>query len=140
MDTGTTLLNIAGVYQQTRQYSKALPFYIRAICILKELLGVKHSFVAVTIADIALLNSNLKYYEDAIEIFNLALELYDIVFGRDHPSTARVLMNIGKFYQDELGEFVKAKEYLEEAFRINELLFGKDDERTIESLNRLNLQ
>jgi len=118
VDIGTCSLNIAGIYQQKSDYIQAYTYYIQALNILKDNLGYIHPHIAVIVSDIALLNVKLGYYEEAESTFDLALEMYDKIQGREHPSTANVLSNMGYYYRDK-SNLEKSKQYFEECHRIN---------------------
>jgi len=136
VDIGTCSLNIAGIYQQKSDFLQAYKYYIQALNILKDNLGYFHPHVAVIVSDISLLNVKLGFYEEAEGTFELALEMYDKIQGRDHPSTANVLSNMGFYYRDR-GNVEKSKQNFEECYRINLTLYGKDDKRTLESEQNL---
>jgi len=93
------------------------------------MIGINHQHVAVTISDIALLNVMMGYHSEAEEIFELALLMYDKINGRNHPSTAKVLSNMGNFYND-IGKSDKANIYFEQHYKVCVILYGPEDERT----------
>jgi len=86
--------------------------------------------------DIGLLHNNKGDYDIALEYYQKALEIYEKVFGTEHPDTAKSYNYIGLLYNNQ-GNYDKALEYYMKALEIREKLFGTGYFDTATSYNNI---
>jgi len=133
LEVATVEINIASLYQQFDKNKQALLHYVTALQIYFSTLGYNHTHVSVLLSDISLLLTSLSLSSMAQDTYNLVLDLNLILYGRQHPSTAKSYLNFGN-YLKKLNSVDLAKTYLQEAYSIFKTLYGEQDKKTIESL------
>ena len=64
-------------------------------------------------------------YNQAKELYDKTLTVYQKIFGEDHAAVATSYNNLASLYES-LGEYNQAKELQEKALMIYEKIFGED--------------
>jgi len=93
------------------QGSKAEPLYIRALEILRSILGQYHADIALTLNDMAVLYFSLRNFGKAEDTYLLAIDNYTHVFGPKHPETLKACRNLISLYE-KIGKSDKASDLL----------------------------
>ena len=75
-------------------------------------------------------------HTEALEYYNKALEIFEKVYGEEHPSTATSYNNIGYVY-DDLGNHTKALEYYSKDLAICKKVYGENHPDTATSYNNI---
>ncbi|MGD1702095.1 CHAT domain-containing protein [Dapis sp. BLCC M229] len=127
---GSTLYNIATIYQQLHQYQKALEHYQQALEIRQQLGDTDK--IAATLHSIGTVYSQLSEYSQALESLNQALKMRREI--DDTTAISRTLNEIGVIY-DRQGKYAKAIEFYEEALEMRK----KDKVNLIAILSNLGL-
>ncbi len=127
---GSTLYNIATIYQKLHQYQKALDHYQQALEIRQQLGDTEQ--IATTLHSIGTVYSQLSEYSRALESLNQALKMRREI--DDTTAISRTLNEIGVIY-DRQGKYGKAIEFYEEALEMRK----KDKVNLIAILSNLGL-
>jgi len=106
------------------------------LIILSELLGLQHSFVAITFNDLAILYNNLKNWKQSGKMFLTALKCYEIVYGRSHQSTAQVQFNYATCCS-QANDKETAKKYFAEAIQTFTETLGPNNDKTLKAIDSL---
>ena len=128
--------NIGRAYSIQGNYSKALEYYLKALAIGENKLGVGHYTTATVYNNIGAAYSHIANYSKALEYFLKALNIGEMVFGTDHPSIALSYHNISSVYA-HLGNYTKAFEYQLKALSIREKVFGLNHPDTALSYHQI---
>ena len=100
-DVGTTLLNLASLYDDQGNHSEALALYQRALILHERILGPNHPNVAVNLHNIALLYDEQGNQADALPLHQRAVSIAERGLGPDHPYTKTFRQGL-KICQDAL--------------------------------------
>jgi tetratricopeptide (TPR) repeat protein len=73
-------------------------------------------------------------YVEALEWYQKALAIDEIVLGKEHPSTATTYNNIATVYHNQ-GDYTKALEWYQKALAIQEKVLGKEHPDTATTYN-----
>jgi hypothetical protein len=101
MDTETELLSIKmkiGQHYTAGQYEKALELAVEMQMKIEESMGTQNSIYASALNNVALMCKMSFDFERAVEVYTEALQVYDNVVGRRHPSYMVTLSNLGAAY------------------------------------------
>ena len=90
---GTSLNNLAALYQAQGKYAEAEPLYKRSLAIRERILGPEHPDVAQSLNNIALLYHTQGKYAEAEPIYQRSLAIWDKALGPEHPHVAQSLEN-----------------------------------------------
>jgi len=99
------------------QYAEALALYQRALRHAIRSEGERSTNAAMAHNAIACTLTSLGQYEQALDEFDIALPLYEEIYGADHPYTAARQMSIGGVYY-HLGKYDRAMRYFRAALNI----------------------
>ena len=124
-DSSDLVHNIAVVYQNQGDYTKALVYYGNALDIRLQVLGKEHPDIATTYNNIALVYYAQGDYTKALEYFEKAIEIAEHVLDKDHPDIATTYNNIALVYK-ALGDYTKAQEYFEKSLDIRKYAHGEN--------------
>jgi tetratricopeptide (TPR) repeat protein len=135
-DTGTSLNNLALLYDEIGAYRKAELLLQRALAIAEKIFGPDHRDTATCIANLAALYRATGAYAKAEPLYQRALAIRENALGPEDPDTASSLNGLAAFYQD-LGVNEKAEVLYKRALTINEKVLGAEHPDTATSLNNL---
>ncbi len=129
---------LASIYEEQGQDAKASAFLERALEITEKKLGSDHIQAAPILNQMGLLAYKLKlgFYSVALEDLQKSLAIAEKSMGRESPSVASVLHNIGRVYS-QLGNYGKALETYKRSLAIVEKVFGTDHVAVAASLGDL---
>ena len=76
---------------------------------------------------LAMMHKTQNQPAEAAQMYNLALVSAVKVYGKDSAQVAALMLDLGRMYtfSDQIKSVSKANEYMTEAFRINEKLYGR---------------
>src|SRR5271157_3811196 len=131
-----SLANLALLYKDMCEYSKAEPLYQEALRIQRKVLGAEHPETATTLNNLGELYRDAGEYDKAGPLLQEALRIRQKIFGLDHSDTAESLNNLAVLYK-AMGEYDKAEPLLQEALRICRKVFGSESSNTANALNNL---
>ena len=106
-DYAIILNHLALLYKAMGEYGKALPLFIEARALHRELLGEKHHNYPTILSNLALTYQSMEEYGKALPLLIKAHELCRTVLGMKHHETAASLNNLALFYYTT-GEYGKA--------------------------------
>jgi len=129
-DEATTLHNMGVEYYHQGKYEEALQYYLRALEIRENKLGVDHPDVAGTLNNIGVVYYNQGKYEEALQYYLRDLEISEKKLGVDHPDVATTLNNIGVVYYNQ-DKYEEALKYHLRALEIREKKLGSGHPSTI---------
>ncbi len=89
-DVGTSLNNLAAMYQAQGKYEPAEPLYIRSLAIREKALGPDHPDVGGSLNNLALMYQAQGKYALAEPLFKRSIPIFEKALGRDHP-LARIM-------------------------------------------------
>jgi CHAT domain-containing protein len=137
-DYATSLLSLARLYEDMREYGKALPLLQQARDLHKRVLGEAHPHYATNLHILASLYKDMGQYGKALPLFEQARDLYKQVLGEAHPHYATSLNNLATLYHD-MGEYGKALPLYQQATDLRKRLLGEAHPHYADSLNNLAL-
>jgi tetratricopeptide (TPR) repeat protein len=124
--------NIGGIYQDMRQYDKALFFYEKALKINEKLLHSNHPELSVTYSpanhpsiaraynNIGDVYQQMRQFENALSFYEKALQIQKISLPQYHSDFAWTYMQIGQVYYS-IGKYSTALSYFERGLEIGEV-------------------
>ena len=123
---GALFNNIADVYDNQGDYSKALNYYRKALQIYEKVLGTDHPDTAMVYNNIATVLRTQGDYCKAQYYCKKAIDINERVLGINHSYTATAYNNYaGIFYSQ--GDYSNALYYYEKAFLIRKQVLVPDD-------------
>jgi CHAT domain-containing protein len=132
------LNNVAGMYQDQRNYAEAEPFYHQALKIVEDEFGPNHPH-ALTIHDsLAELYRKQGKYSQAEPLYKHVIEISEQTLGADHPDVARSNNNLALLYARQ-GKYTQAEPLYRRAVKIWENSFGPDHPLVLRGLENLSL-
>ena len=90
---GTSLNNLAGLYQAQGHYSEAEPLYQRSLAIAEKALGPEHPNVGINLSNLAELYRVQGRYAEAEPLHQRALAILEKALGPEHPDVGASLEN-----------------------------------------------
>ena len=93
-DVGTSLNNLAGLYEAQGKYDLAEPLYKRTITILEKALGPDHPSVGTSLNNLAGLYEAQGKYDLAEPLYKRTITILEKALGPDHPSVGTSLNNL----------------------------------------------
>ena len=136
--TGASLHNLAQLYQETGDYTKAMSLCKRALKISEKAVGLMHPSTATALNTLATLYRDTGDYTNAEPLFKRALQIREKVRGPQHPSTANSMDGLASLYA-LMGDYAKAEPLYNQALKIREKAAGPEHPETAKSLNNLGL-
>ena len=110
---------------------------IDLICAIDfEQYSCESPLLGVALNDAAIIYQDNGEYKIAIEYFEKALAIFEIVLETEHPLTATTYNNIAGIYDDK-GDYDKALEYYEKALTIFEKVLGTEHPLTATIYNNM---
>ncbi|NOK17004.1 CHAT domain-containing tetratricopeptide repeat protein [Corallococcus carmarthensis] len=131
-----SLNNLANLYQEQGQYSRAEPLYSRALDLRETVLGKRHLTVADSLNNLALLYREQGLYSRAEPLYVRALSIREAELGKEDLLVADSLDTLATLYQDQ-GLYSRAEPLGLRALSIREAELGKKHPLVADSLNNL---
>lgn len=157
--TATSMSNLGRVFDFQGRYADAEKIYRRALAVREKVLGSEHPDVATSLNNLAKVLQELgkdqqvtvsearararagAAFGGATEVetmYRRALSIQDRTLGREHPSTALTLNNLGGMLALR-GDFVQAEQMQRAALGTMEKVFGEQHPDTAAVLTSLSL-
>lgn len=135
-DVGTSLNNLALLYDGQGRHQEAEPLYKRALEVFEKSLGPLHPDVGATLNNLALLYDRQGRLGDAEPFYTRALKVFEKSLGPLHPDVGATLNNLALLYdgQSRLGD---AEPLYKRALGILEESLGRDHPDVGTLLNNL---
>ena len=127
------LKKLAGLYDDSEDYSQAVSFYQRCLAIQEKLLGADDLEVADTVDDLAWIYLEMGDYERALPLFQRSLDVTEKILGPDNYDVATTLNEIADVYRLE-GDYTKALPLCQRALEIRKKALGRDHPDISDSL------
>jgi tetratricopeptide (TPR) repeat protein len=134
-ETAEAMIELAVLFQNNADYTKAEPFYQEALRIARQGIGPEHSVTATILNNLGELYRAMGEYAKAEPLYQEALQIQQKVRPED-PRTALSLNNLGVLYST-MGEYSKAESLYQEALRIQQKVLGSEHPDTAQSLSNL---
>jgi CHAT domain-containing protein/tetratricopeptide (TPR) repeat protein len=122
---GTSLSNLASLYNRQGRYSEAEPLYKRALSIAEKTLGANNPTVGIRLNNIAELYKAQGRYVEAEPLLKQSLVIVEKAYGPDHPAVATSLNNLAQLYSAE-GRYSEAEPLSNRALAITGKALGPD--------------
>ena len=116
---GSSLNDLAVVYDDQGKYGDAEPLYKRALAVDEKALGPNHPDVARDLINVAAMYDRQGKYGDAERLYKRALAIDEKAFGLNHPEIATGLRTLALLYYRQ-GKYGEAEPLLERALAIDE--------------------
>jgi len=123
LSAAVALSNIATLYMDCAEYSKALGLLKKTKEIREKILERKHPDTAEVYNNIAFLYSEQGDFKNALEWYEKTLSIEEKVLGTEHPNTAVTYDNIAIVYNNQ-GYYKEALEWHKKALDIKEKRLG----------------
>ncbi|XP_077979970.1 TPR repeat-containing protein DDB_G0287407-like [Glandiceps talaboti] len=124
-DIAVTFNGLALLNQGQRKYDKAMDYYKQSLEMHKATLHENHSYIGTSNNNIGTCLLNQKKYREAIEYFNIALEVYEICyFGSFNTNYTGCLNNLAVCYRN-LKELDKAAPLYERSYEATVKALGE---------------
>ncbi|MGD1873001.1 MAG: tetratricopeptide repeat protein, partial [Mastigocoleus sp.] len=136
--TAASLNNLAILYEDQGNYSKAEPLYLQSLSISEKVLGKEHPLVATTMNNLAGIYEDQGNYSKAEPLYLQSLSIREKVLGKEHPQTASSLNNLAELYRLQ-GNYSKAEPLYLRSLSILEKVLGEEHPHTASTLNNLAL-
>jgi CHAT domain-containing protein/Tfp pilus assembly protein PilF len=131
-----SLNNLALLYNNMGNYTKAEPLYVEAMNIWKKVLGTEDPDYATSMNNLAFLYHNTGNYTKAEPLYVEAMNIWKKVLGTEHPDYALSLNNLAGLYSNT-GNYEKAEPLFVEAMNIRKKMLGTQHPDYAQSLNNL---
>lgn len=135
-ETGSSLGDLAWMYDKQGLFKEAEPIYLRALAINERVLGVEHEWVVILVENLAHVYMKKGLYKKAEPLFQRAIKTNEKVLGLKHKNTAQSLNGLGMLY-DSQGLYKKAEPLYQRALAIYEKASGRESSDTAALLNNL---
>jgi tetratricopeptide (TPR) repeat protein len=119
LSLATTYNNMASMYDNRGDYSKALEFYEKSNRILEKSLLPNDPTLATSYSNIGLVYGNIGDYSNALQFYEKSLTIREKVLPTNHPDLGNSYNNIGDLYE-KMGIYSKALEFFEKSNKILE--------------------
>lgn len=116
-DTAISTANLGKLLAEQKRYQEAIPILEQSIQLHRDLYGESHFARGFPTSSIALAKSELGMHDEALELINIALDLFENQFGNQHPAIATALADKGRFLIKNK-QFSEAQIYLEESLTV----------------------
>jgi hypothetical protein len=137
-ETATSLINLAGLLQDTNQLAEAELLIRRALAILEASYGSDHPDVAASLNNLAQLLLNTNRLAEAEPLMKRALAIAEASYGPDHPKVSTCLNNLSLLLKDT-NRLAEAEPLMKRALAIAEASYGSENPQLHTSLNNLAL-
>jgi tetratricopeptide (TPR) repeat protein len=129
--------NIARIYRNQGDYSKALERNQRALAIFEKTLGYEHPDTAALYNNTAVVYTKQGHYQKAQECYQKAMAIYEKVLGYEHPYTATTYNNIALTYDQ--ADYTITLEWLQKSLDIREKVLGSEHPDTANTYSNIAL-
>ena len=134
---GTTLNNLASLYEAQGKYAEAEPLDKRALAIEEKALGPEDPYVAIIgLNNLAELYHQQGKYAEAEPLYKRSLSILEKALGPEHPIMAKSLNNLGLVYTAQ-GKYAEAEPLHKRALAIREKALGPEHLTVAASLSSL---
>jgi CHAT domain-containing protein/Tfp pilus assembly protein PilF len=125
LDVALALSNLANIYYNGDEYTKAEPLYRRVLAIREKALGTEHPQVAVTLGNLANLYNKRGEYAKAESLFERGLAIWEKAREPEASRLASFLNGLAGLYYNR-GEYAKAEPLYERTLAIWEKSLGTE--------------
>ena len=133
---GTTISELALIYQNMGRYAAAEPLFKRAVSIYVKAHGRNHPHVAITLNNLADLYRVQGRLSEAEPLHKRVLVIKKKALGRNHLSIAATLNNLAVLYKDQ-GRYAEAEPLYKRSLSIREKALGSNSPSVATALNNL---
>ncbi|QBD75032.1 toll/interleukin-1 receptor domain-containing protein [Ktedonosporobacter rubrisoli] len=138
VELAQNLNELAGVYHNQGQLSRAEPLYQQALTIQEQALGMEDPATVRTLSNLALLNYSQKKYAEAEVVNKRVLAIREKQLGAKHVDTGRSLLNLAYVYYRQQ-RYTEADPLFRRALAIYQEAYGPEHPQTMIALNGLGL-
>ena len=130
------LENLGVLCWRSKDYSKALDHYRRALDIRTNLQGQQHPDVVLPIDDMGHVYQERSQHAIALQHYRRALAIRQKALGPEHPDVAISFGNIGNVYLAQ-NNYDKALEHLSKSLKITEKTWGSGHPKAVPALSSI---
>eukprot|EP00505_MAST-04D_sp_SCG-Rhode-Island_P004308 Stramenopile-MAST_4_protein_4308 len=134
--TAATYNNMASVYDDQGEYTKALAFYDKSLAINLKVFGPDHPSTARTYGNMASVYKTDGEYTQALAFHEKCLAIQLKTLGPDHPDTAGTYGNMASVFSGQ-GEYTKALAFYDKALHIELKTLGPEHPSTTSTYNNM---
>ena len=133
---GTSLNNLAGLYDNQGRTAEAEPLYKRGLGIYEKALGSQHPWVAAALNNLAALYESQGRYAEAEPLYKRSHDIWEKALGPEHPDVATSLNNLALLYESQ-GRYAEAEPLYKRSLVIREAALGPEHPHVGQTLNNL---
>jgi len=136
LNTAVAYNNMAVVYGNRSDCSKALEYFGKSLFIYEKVYGPTHPNTVTTYNNIATEYDRQGNYNKALEYFKKTMEIREEILGTEHPDTATTYNHIVMVFRNQ-GNYDMALEYCRKALSIFEKTLGTEHPNTATTYNHM---
>ena len=110
---------MAQIYSELVEFERAIKMHQEVLAIEKKVLPLVHSAIVRTYSSITLIYYSQNNFNDALDNYNMALEIFEQIYGSEHPDLGTIFRNIGYVHSKKLDD-TTAESHYEMAFDIHQ--------------------
>jgi len=129
-------VNLGSLHLKQQEYDSSAYYYSSFINAYEKIYG-KHRDIALVYGKLANVYIEQKDYPEAIRLLLIAANMEEELGGSNKVYLATYYLNIGVLY-GKMEQYDKSLPYLENAYRIRKEVYGEEDERAVNLLERIN--
>ena len=133
---GTSLNNLALMYQAQGRYAEAEPLLQRSLAIREKALGPEHPDVGQSLNNLASLYQAQGRYADAEPLLRRTVAIFEKALGPEHPDLGTSLNNLASLYHHQ-GRYAEAEPLFRRDLTIAEKTLGPEHPHVGTALNNL---
>ena len=137
-DYGTTINNLALLYESMGDYARAEPLLIQCKKIRQKVLGEEHPDYATSLNNLALLYDSMGDYARAEPLLIQCKKIRQKVLGEEHPDYATSLNNLALLYES-MGDYERAEQLYIQCIEIEKKVLGEEHPGYGTTINNLAL-
>ncbi|MFL5587150.1 MAG: tetratricopeptide repeat protein, partial [Ktedonobacteraceae bacterium] len=133
---GSSLANLALLYQAQGKYGQAEPLYQRDLALSEKDFGSEHPEVATSLNNLAGLYEHQGKYTEAEPLLLRVLAIREKVLEPEHPDMAMILHHLAWLYTEQ-GKYRQAEPLYQRSLAIREKALGAEHPYLASTLNNL---
>ncbi|HMX29814.1 MAG TPA: CHAT domain-containing protein, partial [Blastocatellia bacterium] len=135
-DLGAVYIEVASLYLEKAEFTKAEPLYLQALDVWTRAIGAEHPNVARIHTNLANLYNSTGRVAKAAESLKRSLDITEKTLGTENPALVTPLLSLGSLYGDA-GSYDQAETTYQRALKIADKGPGQETPVVLQLLNSL---